>query len=73
MLRNCRPEEMEIDLQDINEQLSGISESAWYNEGRWSALFQRQMAEQQASLALRKELVKEQFGDVNSLYEELEM
>jgi hypothetical protein len=73
MLRNCRPEEMEIDLQDINEQLSGISESAWYNEGRWSALFQRQMAEQQASLALRKELVKEQFGDVNSLYEEMEM
>lgn len=64
---------MEIDLQDINEQLSGISESAWYNEGRWSALFQRQMAEQQASLALRKELVKEQFGDVNSLYEEMEM
>lgn len=64
---------MEIDLQDINEKLSGISESAWYNEGRWSALFQRQMAEQQASLALRKELVKEQFGDVNSLYEEMEM
>lgn len=73
MLINCRPEEMEIDLQDINEKLSGISESAWYNEGRWSALFQRQMAEQQASLALRKELVKEQFGDVNSLYEEMEM